>query len=333
MKTAIVSGATGQTASYLIEILLEKGYKVYGIRRRASTFNTERIDHLYSDPHVSDRLELVYGDLADYSSISNLVSDIKPDLFFNCGAMSHVRISFDIPEYTYDVTGTGVVRCLESIKKQSPQTRFLTMSSSEMFGTSPPPQNENTPFQPCSPYAVAKITGYWSVKLYRSAYGLFATNAICFNNESPRRGGNFLTRKISRGATRIKYGLQNKLYLGNLLAKRDWGHAKDTADALYKIIMAESPSDYVVATGEMHSVQEFLELVFSKLDLDWKKYVEIDSRYFRPLEIDALCGDPTKIKTELNWEPKFSFIQLVDDMVKNDLKLAMKEKLVKESVE
>ncbi len=327
-KTACITGITGQVGSYLAEILLQKGYKVYGLKRRSSSFNTSRLDHLYQDPHINTQLELVYGDLSDYSSMANLIVDIKPDLLFNLSAQSHVRVSFDIPEYTMDVVGTGVLRCLEAIRKHSPQTRFLTSSSSEMFGASPPPQNENTLFRPRSPYAVAKVAGYYATINYREAYNLFACNSICFNMESPRRGETFVTRKITMAAARIKEGLQQKLYLGNLEAKRDWQHAKDGAMAMYQILTADTPDDYVSATGEMHSVKEFVELVFSKLDLNWEDYVEIDSKYFRPTEVDALCGDSSKLRTTLGWKPEYTFDQLVEEMIQHDLKLARNEKLL-----
>lgn len=324
MKTACITGITGQTGSYLCEKLLDEGYEVYGLKRRSSSFNTERIDHVMNN----SKLKLVYGDLSDYSSLVGIVSDIKPDLFFNIGAMSHVRVSFDIPEYTMDITGTGTIRCLEAIRKYSPNTRFLQASSSEMFGSTPPPQNENTIFHPRSPYAVAKVAGYHATINYRESYNLHANNTICFNHESSRRGETFVTRKITRAATRIKLGLQDKLYLGNLDAKRDWGHAKDYAAAMYKIILADTPDDYVVSTGEMHSVKEFVELVFSKLDLDWQEYVEINQQYFRPAEVDALCGDCSKLKNNLNWSPTYSFEDLVNEMIESDLKIAQKEKIL-----
>ena len=328
MKTACLTGITGQTGSHLTELLIDKGYKVYGLIRRSSRFNTSRLDHIYKDPHISKQLELVYGDLADYSSLVSFVGDTKPDLFFNLGAQSHVRVSFDIPEYTMDVTGTGVIRVLEAIRKASKATKFLTASSSEMFGSSPPPQSENTPFHPRSPYGVAKVAGYFATVNYREAYGLHACNSISFNHEGGRRGETFVTRKITRAATRIKLGLQDKLYLGNLEAKRDWSHASDVANAMYMIINAETPDDYVVATGEMHSVKEFAELVFQKLGLSYQDYVHFDSRYLRPTEVDALCGDATKIKTNLGWEPKFSFDMLVDEMIDTDMKLAEQEKIL-----
>lgn len=330
MKTIVITGVTGQLGSYLSELYLKAGDKVYGLRRRSSTLNTSRIDHIYKDPHVSDKLELVYGDLADDASIIKLVSDIKPDVFINAGAQSHVRVSFENPIYTMDITGTGVMRCLDAIKNYSPKTRFVQCSSSEMMGSSPPPQNEQTPFRPRSPYAVAKVAGYYAVTNYREAYNLFASNAIMFNYEGKERGETFVTRKITRAATRIKLGLQNKLYLGNIKAKRDWSNCSDTADAVMRIANADRPDDFVVATGEMHSVEEFLQLVFHKLDLDWKQYVEIDERYFRPTEVDALCGDSSKIRRELNWAPKHNLESLVNEMVANDLILAQNELLIME---
>lgn len=332
-KTAVISGCTGQTGSYLAEKLLADDYKVYGIKRRSSSLNTERLDHIYQDPHIDKKLELVYGDLSDYSSVSSLISEIKPDLFFNLGAQSHVAVSFQIPEYTADITGTGVIRALEAIRKNSPKTRFLQASSSEMFGSEPPPQNEQTKFHPRSPYGAAKVFAFHATVNYREAYNMFACNSITFNHESPRRGETFVTKKITRAATRIKLGLQKELYLGNLEAKRDWSHAADVADGMLKIINADNPCDYVMATGEMHSVREFAELVFSKLGLDYKQYVKIDPRYLRPSEVDALCGDASKIKKELNWQPKYTFEMLVDEMIEYDLKLAEQELLIKNSMD
>ena len=326
-KSAVITGITGQTGSYLADLLLEKDYKVYGLKRRSSSFNTDRIDHLFDNPN----LKLIYGDLSDYSSIVNLVSDVKPDIFFNMAAQSHVRVSFDIPEYTVDVTGTGVIRCLEAIKKYCPQTRYLQASSSEMFGATPPPQNETTPFHPRSPYAVAKVSGYYSTINYREAYNLFACNTICFNHESSRRAETFVTRKITRAAARIKLGLQNELYLGNLEAKRDWGHAKDYAKAMIQILESDTPDDYVVSIGEMHSVKEFAELVFNKLDLDYQKYVKFDPKYLRPTEVDALQGDSSKIRNKLGWKPEYTFEMLVDEMIDHDMQLAKKEKLIKDN--
>lgn len=331
MDTACITGITGQTGSYLCDLLLSKGYQVYGMKRRSSSFNTERIDHIYVDPHLEHKLEMVYGDLSDYASLSGWIGDIKPDLFFNMAAQSHVRVSFDIPEYTMDITGTGVMRVLEAIRKNSPQTKFLTASSSEMFGSNPPPQNELTPFHPRSPYGVAKVAGYFATVNYREAYGLHACNAISFNHESPRRGETFVTRKITMAATRIKLGLQDKVYLGNLDSQRDWSHASDVAEAMYKIITAPTASDYVVSSGQMHSVKEFAELVFSKLGLDYSKYVEFDSRYLRPSEVDALCGDSSKLVKNLGWQPKYSFEQLVDEMIESDMELARQEKVLKDN--
>jgi GDPmannose 4,6-dehydratase len=329
--TACITGITGQTGSYLCDLLLSKGYKVYGLKRRSSSLNTERIDHLYTDPHIdASKLEMVYGDLADYSSLASWVGDIKPDLFFNMGAQSHVRVSFDIPEYTMDVTGTGVLRVLEAIRKNSPKTRFLTASSSEMFGSQPPPQNEQTIFHPRSPYGVAKVAGFFATVNYREAYGLHACNAISFNHESPRRGETFVTRKITRAATRIKLGLQDKLYLGNLSAQRDWSHAADVADAMYKIITAPTADDFVVSSGEIHSVEEFAKLVFGILGLDYTKYVEFDAKYLRPSEVDALCGDSTKLRTQLGWAPSYSFLDLVQEMIDSDMELARREKTIKD---
>lgn len=328
-KTACITGITGQTGSYLAEILLAKGFKVYGLKRRSSSLNTSRLDHIYNDRHISDQLELVYGDLADYGSIATLVSETKPDLFFNLGAMSHVRVSFDIPENTFDVGATGTLRCLEAIRRHSPSTRFVQASSSEMFGSTPPPQNEETPFHPRSPYAVAKVAGYYNTINYREAYNIFASNSIAFNHESPRRGETFVTRKITLAATKIKLGLQDKLYLGNLDAQRDWSHAKDIANAMYLMATAEKADDFVIASGQMHSVCEFAEMVFGKLGLNWKDYVEIDPRYFRPTEVDALCGDPSKIKSILGWSSEYSFEALVEEMITEDMKLARNEKLIK----
>lgn len=331
MKSACIIGITGQTGSHLCDLLLEKEYKVYGMKRRSSSFNTGRIDHVYGEDHRHDLLEMAFGDLSDYSSLSSWIGDIKPDLLFNLGAQSHVRVSFDVPEYTMDIVGTGVLRALEAVRNNSKKTRFLTASSSEMFGASNPPQNENTIFRPRSPYAVAKVCGYYATINYREAYGMHASNAISFNHEGPRRGETFVTRKITRSATRIKLGLQDKLYLGNLDAKRDWSHAADVADAMYKIITADQSDDYVVASGDMHSVKEFAQIVFDKLGLDYSKYIEFDPIYLRPAEVDALCGDATKLRTNLGWTPKYSFEQLVDEMIEHDLELAKKEKLLKDN--
>lgn len=330
MQTSVITGITGQTGSYLAELLLQKGHKVYGLKRRSSSLNTARIDHLYRDLHENDQLELVYGDLSDYSSIVNLVADTKPDYFYHCGAQSHVAVSFMVAENTFDITGTGVIRSLEAIRKHSPKTHFLMMASSEMFGSTPPPQNELTPFHPRSPYAVAKVAGYYATINYREAYKLCASNAIVFNHESPRRSETFVTRKITRAATRIKLGLQKKLYLGNLQAKRDWQHAKDVANAIITITDADIPNDYVLATGEMHSVQEFVELVFGKLRLDWQEYVKIDPKYFRPTEVDALCGSNDKFRQAFPaWQPQYTFQNLVEEMITEDMKLAQQELKIK----
>jgi GDPmannose 4,6-dehydratase len=312
----------------LTEILLEKDYKVYGLKRRSSSLNTERIDHLYQDKHENPKLELVYGDVCDSGSVNSFIGDIKPDLCFFLSAQSHVKVSFDIPDYTFDCIAGGCMRVLETIRKNSPQTRILNSNSSECFGSSSPPQNELTTFHPRSPYAVAKAASHYATINYREAYNLFAVNSICFNFESPRRLETFVTRKITRAATRIKEGLQEKLYLGNLEAKRDWQHAKDAARAMYTILTANEPDDYVIAKGEMHSVKEFAEIVFSKLSLNWKDHVIIDPKYFRPSEVDALCGDATKLKKKFNFQHEYTFEQLVNEMIEYDLELAKKEKLL-----
>jgi len=324
VKKACITGITGQTGSYLAEILLEKGYEVHGLIRRTSSFSTGRIEGIYKDIH------LTYGDLADYSSIANWVRIHQPDEFYNLGAMSHVRVSFDIPDYTMDIGATGVVRCLEALSQFSPHTRFVQASTSELFGSTPPPQNEQTPLHPRSPYGAAKIAGFWSTVNYRESGKLFAANSISFNHESPRRGETFVTRKITRAATRIKLGLQDKLVLGNLEAQRDWNHAKDVAQAVWLMATAPKADDWVVASGEMHSVREFLELVFQTLDMDWEDFVVFDSKYLRPTEVDALCGDSTKIRTQLGWKPEYTFNQLVHEMVESDLKLAHQERKLKE---
>ena len=327
---ACISGITGQTGSYLCDLLLSKGYQVHGLKRRSSSLNTQRIDHVYTDPHDYGHMQLTYGDLSDYSSLATWIKEIQPDLFFNMAAQSHVRVSFDIPEYTMDITGTGVVRVLEALRNFSPKTKFLTASSSEMFGSTPPPQNENTPFHPRSPYGVAKVAGYYATVNYREAYGMHACNAISFNHEGPRRGETFVTRKITMAATRIKLGLQDKLYLGNLDAMRDWSHAADVAEAMFKIITAPTPDDFVVASGEMHSVKEFAQIVFDKLGLDWEKYVGFDSTYLRPSEVDALCGDSSKLRTQLGWTPKYTFDSLIDEMIESDMQLAINEKILRD---
>ena len=320
-KKALITGITGQDGSYLAEFLLEKGYEVHGLIRRSSTFNTDRIDHIYADPHDPNRkLFLHYGDITDSGQLTNLIYNIQPDEIYHLAAQSHVRVSFDIPEFTGDVTGIGTTRLLEAIRRSGIKTRYYQASSSEMFGDSPPPQNEETPFRPRSPYGAAKVYAYWMAKNYREGYGMFAVNGILFNHESPRRGETFVTRKITRSIARIKYGLENKLYLGNLEAKRDWGYAGDFVEAMWLMLQQDHPDDYVIATGETHSVKEFLEEAFKYADLDWKNYVEIDKRYFRPLEVEFLQGDASKAKRKLGWEPKVRFNELAKIMVDADMK-------------
>jgi GDPmannose 4,6-dehydratase len=326
-KRALITGITGQDGSFLTELLLEKGYEVYGIIRRSSSFNTDRIDHLYQDPHEpGTRLRLVYGDLNDSSSLNTLIRQIRPDEIYNLGAQSHVRVSFDVPEYTAEVTGVGTIRLLEAIREAGINPKFYQASSSELYGkVVETPQSETTPFYPRSPYACAKAYAYWITVNYRESYGMFACNGILFNHESERRGETFVSRKITRAATRIKLGLQQKLYMGNLDARRDWGYARDYVEAMWLMMQADEPDDYVIATGETHSVREFLEEAFGHLGLDWEKYVEIDPRYFRPAEVDLLLGDPTKARTILGWEPKVGFKELVKIMVDSDMRLAERE--------
>ncbi len=324
-KKVILSGITGQDGSYLAELLLNEGHKVYGIIRRSSSFNTGRLESIYNNPN----LKLIYGDLSDSTIIAQIVGDVKPDFFYNLGAMSHVRVSFDIPEYTSDVTGVGVLRGLEAIQRFSPKTRFYQASSSELFGSSPPPQNEDSPFHPRSPYAIAKLMGYWVTVNYRESYGLFASNGILFNHESPRRGQTFVTRKITRALGRIKHGLQDKLVLGNLDAKRDWGHAKDYVEGMKRILETEHPSDFVLATGESHSVREFAEEAFNLVGLDPYKYIQQDPKYLRPAEVDHLLGDAEKAHAILDWYPKINFKQLVAEMVEHDMEKAQGEAFLK----
>jgi GDPmannose 4,6-dehydratase len=327
VKKAFITGITGQDGSYLAELLLSKGYEIHGLIRRSSTFNTDRIDHLYKDIHDPEaRMYLHYGDLSVSGQLMDLLHDIQPDEIYHLGAQSHVRVSFDMPEYTGDVTGLGTLRLLEAIRKTGIKTRFYQASSSEMFGAAPPPQNEESPFEPQSPYAAAKVFSYHMVKNYRKAYNIFASNGILFNHESPRRGETFVTRKITRAATMIKLGLQEKLYMGNLEAKRDWGFARDFIEAMWLMLQQNEPDDFVIATGEAHSVREFTEKVFKKLDLDYKEYVVIDQKYFRPAEVDFLLGDATKARKKLGWEPKVSFDQLIDMMIEADMELARREK-------
>ena len=324
-KKALITGITGQDGSYLTEFLLQKGYEVHGIIRRASTFNTERIDHLYTDPHnEKTKLFLHYGDLSDAGQLTNLIYNIQPDEIYNLAAQSHVRVSFDLPEYTGDITALGTTRFLEAVRKSDINTKFYQASSSEMFGSSQPPQDENTPFRPRSPYAAAKIYSYWMTVNYREAYDIFACNGILFNHESPRRGETFVTRKITQALAKIKLGLQDKLYLGNLEAKRDWGYARDFVEAMWLMLQQDEPDDYVIATGETHSVKEFLDEAFNYAGLDWQDYVRIDPRYFRPTEVDVLIGDPGKAREKLGWQPKVKFKELVRLMVDADLE---KEKL------
>ncbi|GJD23295.1 GDP-D-mannose 4,6-dehydratase [Rivularia sp. IAM M-261] len=324
-KRVLITGITGQDGSYLSELLLEKGYEVHGIIRRTSTFNTDRIDHLYTDPHNEDaRLFLHYGDLTDGTMMRRILEQVQPQEVYNLGAQSHVRVSFDSPEYTADVVGMGTLRLLEAIRDYQQRTgievRFYQAGSSEMFGkVREVPQSEETPFYPRSPYACAKVFAHWQTVNYRESYGLFACNGILFNHESPRRGETFVTRKITRAVARILAGKQEKLYMGNLDAKRDWGYAKDYVKAMWLMLQQDVPDDYVVATGETHSVQEFLEIAFGYVNLNWENYVEFDARYLRPTEVDLLIGDATKAKQKLSWEPSVSFEQLVKLMVEADL--------------
>ena len=319
MKKAIITGITGQDGSYLAELLLTKGYEVHGVVRRSSSFNTERLDDIYQDPHVPDyRLRLHYGDLDDASSMVHLIKRVQPDEIYNLGAQSHVRVSFDVPEYTASTVGLGTLRLLEGLRELGPSCRFYQASSSEMFGSSPPPQNEDTPFSPRSPYACAKVFAHQLCQNYRDAYGLFIACGILFNHESPRRGIPFVTRKITRTAARIKHGLEHKLFLGNLDAKRDWGFAGDYVEAMWLMLQQDKPDDYVIATGESHSVRELLDVTFGVLELDWKKYVEIDPRYFRPTEVDHLHGDASRARAKLGWKPKVGFRELVEMMVRAD---------------
>lgn len=327
MKKALITGITGQDGSYLAELLLEKGYEVHGIIRRASTFNTERIDHLYQDPHINGvRLFLHYGDIADSTNLVKLLYRIQPDEVYHLAAQSHVRVSFDIPEYTGDVTGIGTIRFLEAIRETGVRTKFYQASSSEMFGkVQEVPQRETTRFYPRSPYGAAKVYAYWVTVNYRESYELFACNGILFNHESPRRGETFVTRKITRAAAQIKAGLEHKVYLGNLDAKRDWGYAKEYVEAMWLMLQQDKPDDYVIATGETHSVGQFLEEAFSYAGLDWRKHVEIDPKYYRPAEIDLLVGDAGKAKKKLGWEAKTKFKSLVRLMMEADVCLAQKQ--------
>jgi len=322
-RKALITGITGQDGSYLAELLLSKGYEVHGIIRRASTFNTSRLEHLYTDPHTREAaLKLHYGDLSDASALARLIGRITPDEIYNLAAQSHVRVSFDNPEYTTDITATGAVRLLEAIRETGIKPRFYQASSSEMFGKAREiPQRETTPFYPRSPYGCAKVYAYWITVNYRESYGLFACNGILFNHESPRRGETFVTRKITRAVAHIVTGLQDKLYLGNLEAKRDWGYAREYVEAMWLMLQQAKPDDYVVATGETHSVREFLEAAFAHAGLDWRKHVEIDPNYYRPTEVDLLVGDASKAKKQLGWEPKTKFNDLVKLMVDADMQM------------
>ncbi len=325
-KRALITGITGQDGSYLSELLLEKGYEVHGIIRRSSSFNTDRIDHIYVDPHSDDaKLFLHYGDLTDGTTLRRILEEVQPVEVYNLGAQSHVRVSFDSPEYTVDAVGMGVLRLLEAVRDYQRRTgievRFYQAGSSEMFGlVQEVPQKETTPFYPRSPYACAKVYGHWQTINYRESYGLFACNGILFNHESPRRGETFVTRKITRALARILVGKQKKLYLGNLDSKRDWGYAKDYVKAMWLMLQQEKPDDYVIATNETHSIKEFLHLAFTYANLNWEDYVEFDQRYLRPAEVELLIGDSTKARTQLNWEPSVTFEQLVHLMVDADIK-------------
>ncbi|MDX1601174.1 MAG: GDP-mannose 4,6-dehydratase [Anaerolineales bacterium] len=319
MSKALITGITGQDGSYLAEFLLSKGYEVHGLIRKASTFNTDRIDHIYKDPHDPHaKLFLHYGDLSNGEQLTNLVYNVRPDEIYHLGAQSHVKVSFDMPEYTGSVTGLGTTRILEAVRRSGIQTRFYQASTSELFGRASPPQNEDTRFQPRSPYAIAKAYAYWMTVNYREAYGMFAANGILFNHESPRRGETFVTRKITRAVARIKAGLQPKLYLGNMEAKRDWGYAPEYVEFMWHMLQQDEPHDYVIGTGETHSVREFVETAFSYAGMNWQDYVEVDPRYFRPTEVDYLQADPTRAREELGWRARVTFDDLVKIMVDAD---------------
>lgn len=336
MKKALITGITGQDGSYLAELLLSKGYQVHGVIRRASSFNTDRLDHLYQDPHEPDRrLILHYGDLADGTVLRRLLERAEPDEVYNLGAQSHVKVSFEVPEFTGDVVALGALRLFESIRefqeRTGKQVKVYQAGSSEMYGATPPPQNEDTPFYPRSPYAASKVAAHWYGVNYREAYGLFLCNGILFNHESPRRGETFVTRKVTRAVGRIAEGLQSELFLGNLDAKRDWGYAGDYVEAMWLILQQGEADDYVIATGEAYSVRDLVMAAFSHLDLDWERYVRIDPRYFRPTEVDNLQGDPSKAMQKLGWTPKVSFSELVAMMVDHDLELARQERTLKDA--
>lgn len=336
MKKALITGITGQDGAYLTEFLLSKGYEVHGIIRRSSSFNTARIDHIYEDPHESGKkMVLHYGDLSDGTNLRRVLEKCKPDEVYNLGAQSHVRVSFDQPQYTADIVAVGTLRLLEALRSynliQNKKVKLYQAGSSEMFGASPPPQNEKTSFYPRSPYAASKVAAHWYAVNYRESYDMFICNGILFNHESPKRGETFVTRKITRALGRIKLGLQHKLYLGNLEAMRDWGFAGDYVEAMWLMLQQSKPDDYVVATEKSYSVKDFLENAFSLADLDWKDYVEIDSRYFRPSEVDFLQGDSSKLRKKTGWKPKMEFNELVKLMYKSDLELARKEKILKDN--
>ena len=320
MKRALITGITGQDGSYLAELLLSKGYEVHGMIRRASTFNTRRIDHLYRDPHESGvRMFLHYGDLTDGSQIARLIQQVEPDEIYNLAAQSHVQVSFEQPGYTGDSSGLGVTRLLEAIRETGVRTRLYQASTSEMFGDAPPPQSEDTPFRPRSPYAIAKLYAHWMVVNYREAYRLYAVSGILFNHEGERRGETFVTRKITQGIAHILSGQREKLYLGNLDAQRDWGHARDFVEVMHLMLQQDEPRDYVIGTGEAHSVREFCQLAFEHVGLDWGRFVDVDPRYFRPTEVECLLADPSRARRELGWTPRTTFPQLVRDMVEGDL--------------
>ncbi|MBA3430633.1 MAG: GDP-mannose 4,6-dehydratase [Actinobacteria bacterium] len=326
MRKALITGATGQDGSYLAELLLDRGYEVHGLIRRASSFNTHRLDPIYRDPHESGvHFFMHYADLSDSGSLVNIIRGLEPEEIYHLGAQTHVKVSFEIPEYTADATGMGTVRILEAIRASGVDTRFYQASSSEMFGLSPPPQNESTPFHPRSPYGVAKVFAYWMTVNYREAYGLFAANGILFNHESSRRGETFVSRKITRAVARIKAGIEDKLYLGNLDSRRDWGYAPEYVEAMWLMLQQDSPDDFVIATGQAHTVREFVAAAFEHAGLDWQRYVEVDPRYYRPAEIDFLEGDAAKAKRVLGWEPKTRFGDLVELMVDADIQLLADE--------
>jgi len=321
MKKALITGITGQDGSYLAEFLLHKGYQVHGIIRRASTFNTERIDHIFKDMHESNvRLWLAYGDLSDGEQILNIIYNMKPDEIYHLGAQSHVRVSFDLAEYTGNITALGTTRILEALRRSGNKTKFYQASSSEMFGSTKPPQNENSPFMPRSPYACAKLYSYWVCRNYREGYGMFASNGILFNHESPRRGETFVTRKVTRAVANIVAGKQKKLYLGNLKAKRDWGFAPEYVEIMWKMLQQKRPDDYVIGTGESHSIEELVSLAFRYVGLNYKKYVEIDKRYFRPTEVESLISDSSKASRDLKWKPKIRFKELIKIMIDADMR-------------